>query len=167
MGHVLAFVVSAAVIGGGATLFMDLWLQLQNRLLRAQPLDYALFGRWIGHLPRGRFRHESIAAAAPVHGEAVLGWCAHYAIGIAFAALLLAVAGPDWARSPTPGPALLLGLSTVAAPFLVLQPAMGAGIAASKTPHPNRMRARGLLTHLAFGVGLYAAARIAAPLMPA
>jgi Protein of unknown function (DUF2938) len=60
-----------------------------------------------------------------------------------FAALLLSTFGLKWARSPSLLPALLIGLVTVLAPFLVLQPAMGAGIASSKTPNAafNRIRA--------------------------
>ncbi|HWT15213.1 MAG TPA: DUF2938 family protein, partial [Patescibacteria group bacterium] len=82
----------------------------------------------------------------------------HYLVGIGFSALLYGATGPDWARTPTLGPALLLGMATVAAPFLVLQPAFGAGIAASRTPRPWTARLHSLLMHAAFGVGLYIAA---------
>ncbi|MDF3939614.1 DUF2938 family protein, partial [Achromobacter denitrificans] len=47
---------------------------------------------------------------------------------------------------------------SVAAPFLILQPGMGAGIAASRVPKPNTARARSLMAHASFGVGLYLAA---------
>jgi hypothetical protein len=40
----------------------------------------------------------------------------------------------------------------------VLQPGMGLGIAGSKTPRPNVVRLRALLTHTVFGVGLYLSA---------
>ena len=156
----------AVPIGIGATLLMDGWAWLQKRLLATPSLDYALVGRWIGHLARGKLSHPAIAKAAPVRGEAVLGWSAHYLIGVFFAALLLAAAGPEWARRPTLAPALLTGALTLAAPFLILQPGMGAGLAARKTPRPDLARLRSLSAHLSFGVGLYAAAcllRISAP----
>ena len=120
----LTFGMAAVLIGGGATLFMDLWAALQNRLLGVPSLNYALVGRWIGHLWLGRFSHENIAAAPPTRGETALRWFAHYAIGVVFATMLLAVWGIEWARNPTPGPALLVGVVTVSAPFLILQPAM-------------------------------------------
>lgn len=167
MSDDLIFGMAALLIGGGATLFMDVWAALRKRVLGVPPLNYALVGRWIGHLWRGRFSHENIAPAPPIPGEAALGWLAHYAIGVIFAALLLAVWGIEWARNPTPGPALLVGVTTVAAPFLVLQPGMGAGIAASRTPRPNVSRFRSLVTHLSFGVGLYVAALITATVLPA
>jgi hypothetical protein len=139
---------------------------LQTRLLGVRPLNYALVGRWIGHLWRGRLSHESIAAAPAIRGEAALGWLAHYAVGVAFAGLLLALWGVEWAHEPTPGPAILVGVATVAAPFLILQPGMGAGIAARKTPRPNVARLRSLATHISFGIGLYVAALVVAPLLP-
>jgi hypothetical protein len=51
---------------------------------------------------------------------------------------------------------LLVGVATVAAPFLVMQPGMGAGIAASRTPRPGAARLQSLVTHTVFGLGLYA-----------
>ena len=37
----------------------------------------------------------------PYSGERLIGWTAHYLIGIAFAAVLLAIWGLEWARQPT------------------------------------------------------------------
>lgn len=79
------------LIGAGATLLMDLWTLFRRRAFGIPSLDYALVGRWLGHMTHGRFRHASISAAAPVAGERALGWIAHYAIGIAFAALPLSL----------------------------------------------------------------------------
>lgn len=143
--------------GIGATAAMDLAMVARRRLLGIAAPDYGLVGRWLGHMPRGRFAHPRIADAAAVKGERWIGWAAHYAIGIAFAAALLAVASPGWFRAPTIGTALAVGIGTVAAPFLVMQPAMGAGLAASRTPRPNAARAQSLVTHAIFGLGLYAA----------
>ena len=152
----------AVLIGVGATLVMDLWALLLKRLFGAPSLDYAMVGRWIGHLPRGRLTHPGIARSAPVAGERAIGWIAHYAIGIGFALLLLAIWGPAWASRPTLPPALIVGIATVAAPFLILQPGMGAGIAASRTPKPGVARLRSLMAHASFGVGLYLAGWVAA-----
>lgn len=158
MNAVTGLIITAAPIGVGATLIMDLWGLLAARLFKFQLTNYALVGRWIGHMPRGRFVHDSIARAAPVAGEGVIGWAAHYAIGISFAILLLSIEGVSWAREPTLLPALLVGIVTVAAPLLVMQPGMGAGIAASRTPNPNLARLRSFLNHSVFGLGLYGAA---------
>jgi hypothetical protein len=103
-------------------------------------MDYGLVGRWLAHLPRGRFRHQRIAAMPPVRGERLIGWTAHYLTGVAFAGVLLALWGIDWARNPTLAPALIVGIGSVAAPFLVMQ-----------------ARVQSLVTHTVFGLGLYAA----------
>ncbi len=148
---------STLFIGAGATLATDLWAIARRRLLGVPAPDYALVGRWFAHMARGRFRHERIRAAPPVRGERLIGWTAHYLIGVAFAGVLLAVCGLAWVRQPTPAPALALGIVTVAAPFLLMQPGMGAGIAASRAPRPNAARLQSLVTHAIFGLGLYAA----------
>ena len=144
------------LVGTGATALTDEWA-LARRSLFGIPLpDFGLVGRWIAHMRSGRFRHESIAAAGAVRGELLVGWVAHYLIGIAYAGILLAICGLDWMRAPRLMPALLVGLATMVAPFFLMQPGMGAGIAASRTPRPNAARLQTLVTHSVFGFGLYA-----------
>jgi hypothetical protein len=162
----LEIFVRPMLVGGGATVVMDLWALLLRRGFGIPSLDYRLLGRWIGHFPRGRFVHNNVAQSPPVPGERLIGWSAHYAIGIAFAALLLTIWGLEWARRPTLLPALIVALVTLVAPFLVMQPAMGAGIAASRTPKPNIARLRSVITHTVYGIDLYASTSLWARLMP-
>jgi hypothetical protein len=166
MNELVELLARVAFIGIGGAAAMDAWSFVARRAFGVRGLDYALLGRWIGHLPRGRFTHERIAAAAPVAGERLLGWTAHYAIGIAFAALLVAIWGPAWVRAPTIGPALVVGIGTVVAPWFVMQPAMGAGIAGALTPDPSATRARNLVTHAVYGLGLYVGAVALAVVWP-
>ena len=98
--------------------------------------------------------------------ERALGWAVHYGTGIAFAGLLVAIAGSDWMRAPSLLPAVAVGAGTVLAPWLVMQPAMGAGIAASRTPRPAANRLRSLANHTVFGTGLYLAAAAIAAVSP-
>lgn len=148
------------LIGLFATALTDLWAIVRKRLLGVPLPDFGLVGRWLAHLTRGRFRHERIAAAAPVAGERLIGWTAHYLIGISFATLVPALWGSQWLEQPALGPALIVGIATVAAPFLLMQPGMGAGFAASRTPRPGAARVHSIVTHTIFGLGLYAAAII-------
>lgn len=154
----LYFACAALLIGTGATLLMDLWGLARQRWLGLPLMNYGLVGRWLLYLPRGKFIHRSIGATPALAGEALVGWIAHYLTGIAFAAAFLALCGMGWARQPTLAPALLFGLLTVAAPFLILQPGMGAGLAARRTPKPQTARLQSLLTHAVFGLGLYLSA---------
>lgn len=149
--------IDAILIGAGATAFLDLWSAARTWLFGTPAPDYALVGRWLAHLARGRFFHAAIAKSAPIRGERLIGWIAHYLTGIAFAAVLLMLWGNAWARAPTLIPALIVGIGSVAAPFLLMQPCMGAGLAARRTPDPGAARLRSLTTHAIFGVGLYAA----------
>jgi hypothetical protein len=154
---VMDYLIYVFVTGVGATALMDLWGIARKPLLNVPPPDYGLVGRWLAHMPRGRFRHAYIAAARPVQGERLIGWTAHYLIGIGFAAVLVGIWGLAWIKHPTVGPALAVGVGTVAAPYLLMQPGMGAGVAASGTPHPAAARVQSLITHTVFGLGLYAA----------
>lgn len=146
------------LIGIGATALIDVWALARRRLFGTALPDFALTGRWIGHFAHGKFRHESIKTAPAVPGELALGWISHYQIGIAFAALLWLAGGAAWFARPTPWLALVVGISTVLVPFFVVQPAIGAGFAASRTPNPASARVQSLITHAIFGVGLYASA---------
>ena len=149
------------LIGIGATAVMDAWLVLLQRL-GVPTLNFAFVGRWVGHLLRGQFVHASIAKAAPVRGELAWGWVTHYAVGVVFATVLVGLQGTQWLRSPSLLPALAVGICTVAAPLLVMQPAMGSGFAASRTPTPIKNCLRSLANHTVFGLGLYLAARVIA-----
>tara|TARA_R110000772_G_scaffold38354_29_gene90586 strand:+ start:521 stop:1006 length:486 start_codon:yes stop_codon:yes gene_type:complete len=148
------------LLGIGATLITDLWGLLRKYLLGIPAPNYALVGRWFSHMIYGRFHHASIKSASSIHGEAVIGWAAHYLIGIVFAALLIGIWGEAWIQHPTIGPALAVGLGTVLAPFLLMQPGMGSGIAASRTPNPGAARLQSFIMHGVFGLGLYATGRV-------
>jgi hypothetical protein len=152
-------VVHVALIGFGATALMDLWLLLLKHL-GVQTTDFALIGRWVGHLAHGHFAHASIVKARPISSELGLGWLTHYAVGIAFAGLLVVVQGIEWLHQPTFLPALTIGLGTVIVPLFVIQPALGSGFGAAKTPAPLMTCLRTLINHAVFGCGLYAAAAL-------
>ena len=151
----------AMLIGIGATAVMDAWLLLLKHL-GVPTLNFAFIGRWVGHLFRGQFAHAAIAKAVPIRGELAWGWLTHYAVGMAFATVLVGLQGADWVRSPTLLPALAVGVCTVAAPLLVMQPAMGSGFAASRTPTPLKNCLRSLANHTVFGLDLYLSALVIA-----
>jgi hypothetical protein len=49
-----------------------------------------------------------------------------------------------------------LALGLLAAPFFVMMPAMGSGVAGARTPRPNLTRLKSLVGHGVFGLGMYA-----------
>lgn len=92
--------------------------------------------------------------------ELSVGWAAHYLIGIVFVWAFVTAAGDSWRKHPTLAEPIIFGLLTLAMPFLVLQPAMEAGVAARKTPRPWISRGRSAAAHLAFGAGVFLGARL-------
>ncbi len=153
-------VASSVVIGVGASLLMDLWNLFLKRAFGIPSLNYCMLGRWISHLPTGKFRHSNIGTAASRPFECAIGWTAHYTIGITFAFLLLLMVSSTWLDRPTLLPPMLVGIATVVFPFFVLQPSIGLGIAASKAPSPMKARLKSLATHTVFGLGMYLTALV-------
>lgn len=153
-------VLQVLALGVGATLAMDIWRLVLQKLFGINSLDLGLLGRWVGYLIRGQILHKPIGKSPKIEGEVVLGWISHYTIGVTFAALLPLLFGESWLLSPTPLPALAIGLATVLAPWFIMQPAMGMGFAASHAPAPNAVRLRNLAIHTVYGLGLYGTALI-------
>lgn len=155
MNDATFFTISAILMGLGATLAFDLCGLFLKAAFQIAPSNICLVGRWLRYMPEGIFRHSNIAASPRKRAECTLGWLAHYLIGITFAGIFVALAGRGWLDHPTPMPAIIFGLVTVAAPFLIMQPALGLGWAASKAADPAQARPRSLMNHIAFGAGLY------------
>jgi hypothetical protein len=142
-------------IGVIATIGMDLWAAVAKHIFRLPTADWAMVGRWFGHIPRGIFMHRKISAAAPIPGELAIGWAGHYLTGVLYGLAYLFVVQVGLDRAPTLLSALIFGLVTLLAPWFVMQPAMGAGIFARRTPRPGMIRLVNLSMHSVFGVSLY------------
>ena len=149
------YILATITIGIGATLVMDLWNGFLKRAFRIPSLNYCLLGRWLRHMQGGTFRHANITATPHKPFECTVGWIAHYTIGVVFALVFVVLTSGDWLTRPTLLIALLYGLGTVVFPFFIMQPSLGLGIAASRTPKPMQARLKSLVTHTIFGVGLY------------
>lgn len=153
MGVILAGV----LMGLGGTAAMDLWALVLKRLFGQPMANWARVGRWVAHL-RERVFHEDFDRVAPVEGELALGWAFHYAVGVVYGVVFAVLAGRDWIAEPTFVPVWIFGIVTIAAGWFLLQPATGAGWAASRTPSPARTRVLGLLGHTVFAVGMWGVA---------
>jgi len=148
-------ILEAVLVGLGATLLIDLGALFLRRAFSIPSLNYCLLGRWVLYIPRGTIVHESITTTPQKRHECTVGWITHYLIGVTFALLFVLLVSGSWLARPTLLPALAFGVATVLIPFFTMQPSFGLGIAASKTPHPNKARLKSLMTHTVFGVGLY------------
>ena len=155
MNNLALSLISAILIGLGATLTTDLWALFLNRAFKITSPNYCLVGRWLRYMPEGTFKHSNIASAPQKSAECTMGWIAHYMIGVTFAIAFVTVVGNNWLQHPTLIPAIIFGVVTVLVPFFIMQPAFGLGFAASKTSNPMQARLRSLMNHAAFGIGLY------------
>lgn len=155
MSNSLLFFLHALILGIGATLTLDLWTLFLHHAFKITSPNFCMVGRWLLYMPEGIFRHSHIGSTPQKNGECIVGWVAHYLIGITFAAGFIAFLGGAWLQHPTLIPALVFGIATVLAPFLIMQPSLGLGIASSKTSNPLQARLRSLMNHIVFGIGLY------------
>lgn len=135
--------IEAVALGVLATAFTDGWALVQKHLFGIRVLDYRLLGRWLLAMRTGCFCHQTIMQSALQPGERALGWAAHYAIGVFFAAILLV-----FSRPPGLLACLLTGWITLITPFFLMQPAFGFGLAATKTPNPAIALRNSLLVHI-------------------
>lgn len=155
MNTLALYLISTITLGLGATLTFDLWTLFLKQAFKITPSNICLIGRWLLYMPEGTFRHSNIGSALPKQAECTVGWIAHYLTGVLFACAFVVLAGKNWLQHPTPVPAITFGIVTVLMPFIIMQPAFGLGLAASKASNPAQARLRSLMNHTAFGVGLY------------
>lgn len=148
-------IMRAASAGLFATVAIDIWATFANRALGLPRTNWALVGRWLGHLPARRFVHRPIGAAAPVGNELLIGWAFHYLIGLLYAALYFAYAWIAADGEPTLRSAILFGLLTLLSPWFILQPALGLGVCARRAPRPHHVRLQNIIIHSIFGAALY------------
>lgn len=151
-----------AVIGIGATVLMDIWAIILSRFPGQGLPNWAPVGRWVWHLQHGKVFHQSIRTAAPYQHEQALGWAFHYLVGLLYGIILVLIMGRGWLAHPTFLPAWIWGIVTIAAGWFLLQPGLGIGWAASKTPNPTMTRILGLVAHTVFGFGLFGTALLMA-----
>jgi hypothetical protein len=145
-------------VGIVATLATDAWQRLLQTFAGVPAANWALVGRWVAWISRGVFVHRPITATPKVNGEVAIGWAFHYAVGIFYAALYLAIMRFGFNSGPTLASALIYAILLLVAPWFILQPALGLGFIASHTPNPVATRTINVSMHAVFGLALYLSA---------
>jgi len=143
------------ITGTVATICADLWHLFLKRALRFPVANWQMIGRWVAGMAGGKFVHRVIHEAPPVAGETAIGWSFHYLVGIGYAALYLALMRFILQGEPSLGSALLFGTATLAAPWFVMQPALGLGMMACHQHSRLTIAVVTVTTHLVFGAALY------------
>ena len=147
--------ITGILMGLAGTVAMDIWAWLLARFAIAPFPNWAMPGRWLAHTVKGRVFHEDIGAATPVRGELALGWLLHYGVGVIYGVVFAHLAGVVWVAKPDFLTVWVFSLITIAAGWFLLQPGMGLGWAASKTPNPWKVRGMGLIAHTVFATGMW------------
>lgn len=147
-------------MGLAGTLAMDVWAAILGLFGQAKP-NWAMPGRWLGHVFQGQVFHDDIGEVAAVPSENALGWGLHYGVGVLYGVIFVLLAGSAWVESPTFLPLWIFSILTIAAGWFLLQPGMGLGWAGSKTPNPTKVRIMGLLAHTVFALGMWGGVLIA------
>jgi hypothetical protein len=147
-----------AVIGAAATVLLDFWAVFLWKAFGQGAPNWAMPGRWVWHLQDGKVFHDNIADAAFFAQEQALGWVFHYAVGIIYGIVFALIVGAAWLAAPTFLPAWIWGMATIAGGWFLLQPGLGIGWAASKTPNPWKVRALNVVGHTVFALGLWGSA---------
>jgi hypothetical protein len=151
----IGLVLHGALLGIGANVLFDLWQRGVARATGQAAPNWAPIGRWFWHLREGKVLHDDIGRAEPYAHELLLGWVGHYVVGMAYGVIFALIVGPGWLVAPSLRPAWAFGLVTVGFGWFLLQPGLGMGWAASRTPDPRRVRLLNLAGHTVFGVGLW------------
>ncbi len=147
----------AFIAGTAATYLMDKvggWAAGKSITTGA---DISHVGRWFLGMFQGRFVHADIAASPPIDNEVKAGWYFHYLVGGGAVALgyPLMFLIPQLAvpvNHILPG--ILYGIVTLILLWFVMLPAFGWGWFGFGGPPNTRPILAGVLTHLAYGLGI-------------
>ena len=73
MNNLVLSLISAILIGLGATLIFDLWALLLKYAFKITSSNICLVGRWLRYMPEGAFKHSNIESAPQKSAECMVG----------------------------------------------------------------------------------------------
>lgn len=148
--------IHSIILGLLSTLIMDLLALLRFHFFQSKSFNYALIGRWTLSLKNFKFLYNNITSSPVVKYEMIVGWLLHYAIGVSLSFIYLQT--PIFNEQPNIFiSSILFGLFTTLIPLIIMQPILGFGFFASKTPRPTQSIKNSLIAHFNFGLGLFLA----------
>lgn len=142
-------------VGVVATAASDIWQQAQRPVTGIPAANWPVTGRWVLGWREGRLYDPMIGSRTRLTGEATVGWLFHYLIGVIYGGIYLYLAYAVFNTLPTLLNGLIFGLITLAAPFLLMKPALGGGLFGLKAPEPRKGLFLSISAHAVFGAGLY------------
>ena len=147
-------IVTGVVAGVLGTMAMDSLNYLFTRTGTLAKIDVAVIGRMAAGWGRGRFRYRHPGEIEQIANEVLYGYVTHYTIGAVLAVPYvlgwdLLVGGPA-----SPVWALVYGVATTVASWLLVYPSMGLGVCGRRSPEGMRAPLSSLSNHLFYGAGV-------------
>jgi len=151
----MELMIKVLLVGIFSTVIIDIWATISNRLLKLPKTNWTMVGRWLGHIPKGKFTHNPVSSSPKIKHEHIIGWIFHYFIGVIYAAIYVAIVVWGLSNDSSLLTAWFFGLFTLLSPWLILQPALGLGFFAVNSPNANKVRLQNIALHSIFGIALY------------
>jgi hypothetical protein len=142
-------------VGLFATFCMDLWGVILNLTFHIPRPSYEPIGRFLLSLFDLKTYFSDLSPTHMFLLKNSLGWVTHITIGLIDAALYMIFIFKILKSKPHFLTSLFFAWAMIFMPFLIEQPALGMGVAASHSLHPDLARFMTLSYHTAFGIGLY------------
>lgn len=147
--------IDGVFIGLVATVLVDVWAWILAYLFKLPTTNWAMVGRWVGHMPDSQFVHQSIADTLPVAGELIIGKALHYTTGLIYGVGYMLLVVEVLNQTPTLVTTMVYSLVLLIAPWFIMQPGLGLGMFANQAPKPWLIRGLSASVHIIFGIGLY------------
>ncbi|WP_130734014.1 DUF2938 family protein [Flavobacterium sp. J27] len=138
-------IVTPLLLGLGATFLTDLWSFIL-RFFGVKSGGLLIVGSWLST--------NILNLNLSTSQNWVLGWSAHYLIGIIFSFLFFKI-NSKWLNNPKLSISIYFGLVSTIFPLFIAWPIMGFGIAFSNTPIQSILIIKTFTIHLVYGVGLF------------
>ncbi len=148
-------IVQIFIAGVIAMATLDVWQQIYRVAFGAPITDWAMIGRWVGHIPQGQLVQQDIAKAPPVANERAIGRIVHYVVGIGYAVVYFLLMRFVFGSPPSFLSALIFGAVSVCVTWFFMEPILGAGVTGSKMPDRASAMVHDFTSHLSLGLGLY------------
>ncbi|MDE5469924.1 DUF2938 domain-containing protein [Elizabethkingia meningoseptica] len=148
-------ILKVILAGFAGTLGTDVWTFIL-KIFGVHSHGLLLVGQWV-------ISHMGTSLQNRLIGnELLIGWTAHYCLGISFSFLPLLLYGKKWLNRPTITKALIIGVITFVLGIFIIQPILNFGVAFSNYANQPVILLKVALFHIVYSIGLYTASRMMA-----
>tara|TARA_B100001540_G_C15707854_1_gene597063 strand:- start:551 stop:1024 length:474 start_codon:yes stop_codon:yes gene_type:complete len=149
------FLIEGIASGIIATLMFDLFQLSLSYSYNINRSRWDLVGRYFAGFKKKKYFCENLENDEPIKNELIIGYVAHYFIGIIFGILYVSINILIF-DTPSIFLAILIGFVTVLFGWCIMMPyAYNIGFFANKKEEWKQILIQNLIVHFIFGIGLY------------